>query len=85
MLNDKIKVIDYFSMSEDGKYFVCLCKIEGNEGQNCNATKSTFSGCEKMLPQEHLILNDIYSEITLIYMTQFAKRIKNINITFCNI
>jgi len=64
----KSTTFDYFSMSEDGKCFVCLCKIKGNERQNCNATISTFSGCEKMLPQEHLILNDIYSGITLIYI-----------------
>ena len=46
----KSSAFDYFSISEDGKYFVCLCKIEGNEGQNCNATISTFSGCEKNAP-----------------------------------
>ena len=74
----KSTAFDYFTMSEDGKYFVCLCKIEGNEGQNSNATISTFSGFEKHAPtRTSNIKQHLQQHHANIYMT-VCKKDKNI-------
>ena len=81
----KSSAFDYFSISEDGKYFVCLCKIEKNEGQNCNATISTFYGCEKNVPtRTSNIKRHLQRHHANIYETVCEKDKKYKKITFCN-
>ena len=65
---------------------MCLCKIEGNEGQNCNAIISRFFGCKKNAPtrisniKRHLQRHhaNIYVKIIILCVMLQSERLEDV-------